>query len=847
MSSIAQHFRFRTPISTCREWAPDAIVSETDGVCSDLENMPNDLRNILERALGEDASVANLDKFLPRIREIIINLLQGLKRKQQIHRLQSGESAAPAKMRRTDSQGSSSTVHSRQISNGAQQAPSMSVSTNSVAPPRSSSPSTTSTGMAYSSGTFKPLPPTLPTHAVSSSYKQPPRRAPDPPSSTPASSLFTPAPPIPTGSDPVSQLSKMTLERRSSKRFSENYLARLTSSPNADRSGKLSVDEVRKHLQKATPIPESVEDESTEDVEYSASRAYGSPAAEMKLGTLPRSDHEPSLPSPTYKVIEPPRSALNHLAPPQADAVQPAGNPDRSLPMIVFVKHNDSTKKASLDGQITISKLKDTVSKMFQLTADFTLHTEDPVSRIAFELEDSSDLKQRAVLLVRSADESIKDVPEVDVHDSKKEDLNDLRQWLDQRLSIITKEIVDLRDLQRTSVAAKEREFQDKIENVHTPPSGSAATPESKLQLEKGLRDELARAEKTNTELSKQILELQSEISKNQSSETQLTAVSPHREQVMSMSAKHEHRGTELTSKLEEAMNTMERIRKDVLQRKVTPRPQQLTDLTKDFEDVRIEADALAANLVKLDVMSNKLWEDELTVITTEQETLDYQRMFLEDIKADLEQSLSSLATIKQVEEQKRVTPIGSVPTIVATATDPSRAIKLVQADIKSLHVNHEKRAAAIADAEKQRAKEKEYLMENDFKNELGAFVESNGLKDTGGAAQIDRLREQRDEAHRKILFTPDGIPKEESSDGLSAHSGSTEATTQSSLVSSGARPDSAKSVSSASILARIDASKKDFMDKRRTSMTLQHSVTPERPRSATSQSNGKQLSEDSS
>lgn len=50
---------------------------------SDLGNVPDLLRAILEDTLSQDPSPASLDRYLPRIRDIIINLLHGLKRKQQ--------------------------------------------------------------------------------------------------------------------------------------------------------------------------------------------------------------------------------------------------------------------------------------------------------------------------------------------------------------------------------------------------------------------------------------------------------------------------------------------------------------------------------------------------------------------------------------------------------------------------------------------------------------------------------------------------------------------------------------------------------------------------------------------
>ncbi|KAH6622744.1 actin interacting protein 3-domain-containing protein [Chaetomium tenue] len=49
---------------------------------SDLGNVPELLRNILESTLSQEASAESLEKYLPKIRDIIINLLHGLKRKQ---------------------------------------------------------------------------------------------------------------------------------------------------------------------------------------------------------------------------------------------------------------------------------------------------------------------------------------------------------------------------------------------------------------------------------------------------------------------------------------------------------------------------------------------------------------------------------------------------------------------------------------------------------------------------------------------------------------------------------------------------------------------------------------------
>ncbi|KAI4156973.1 MAG: hypothetical protein L6R39_000883 [Caloplaca ligustica] len=60
---------------------------------TDLGPVPELLRAILEETLSQEASPASLDRFLPRIRDIIISLLHGLKRKQS--RLRAKQSKEP--------------------------------------------------------------------------------------------------------------------------------------------------------------------------------------------------------------------------------------------------------------------------------------------------------------------------------------------------------------------------------------------------------------------------------------------------------------------------------------------------------------------------------------------------------------------------------------------------------------------------------------------------------------------------------------------------------------------------------------------------------------------------------
>jgi hypothetical protein len=49
---------------------------------SEIYQIPQDLRSVLEACLSESASAHSLNKYLPRVRQIIAALLRGLQSKQ---------------------------------------------------------------------------------------------------------------------------------------------------------------------------------------------------------------------------------------------------------------------------------------------------------------------------------------------------------------------------------------------------------------------------------------------------------------------------------------------------------------------------------------------------------------------------------------------------------------------------------------------------------------------------------------------------------------------------------------------------------------------------------------------
>ncbi|KAI0306033.1 hypothetical protein B0F90DRAFT_957798 [Multifurca ochricompacta] len=65
------------------EFNSTVVAFQTFGIdMSEIYQIPQDLRTVLEGCLSEDPSIQTLNKYLPRVRQIIATLLRGLQSKQ---------------------------------------------------------------------------------------------------------------------------------------------------------------------------------------------------------------------------------------------------------------------------------------------------------------------------------------------------------------------------------------------------------------------------------------------------------------------------------------------------------------------------------------------------------------------------------------------------------------------------------------------------------------------------------------------------------------------------------------------------------------------------------------------
>lgn len=221
--------------------------------------------------------------------------------------------------------------------------------------------------------------------------------------------------------------------------------------------------------------------------------------------------------------------------------------------------------------------------------------------------------------------------------------------------------------------------------------------------------------------------------------------------------AKLDSRSQNALTKMEELQDTVESIKEDVLKRNVSPRPQVLKQIRGDIESVSAELQSLKDHIQTVKPMWKKTWEEELQNIVEEQQFLSHQEEFLTDLLEDHKAVLEVYGHVEKV-ISLRGTSSGKV---VRTgrgfkpppAEEGSGGISNVMMEIRTATVDAERRMKAIAANEKQR--EKQLAGRSDeFQAELAGFVEGKKLKMTGGADEVERVRQKRNDSTLKAMFS---------------------------------------------------------------------------------------------
>ncbi|KAF1839212.1 actin-interacting protein [Decorospora gaudefroyi] len=222
-----------------------------------------------------------------------------------------------------------------------------------------------------------------------------------------------------------------------------------------------------------------------------------------------------------------------------------------------------------------------------------------------------------------------------------------------------------------------------------------------------------------------------------------------------------------IVNRVDDLQDLVEDLRKDVVMRGVRPLPRQLETTAKDLSTATAELKKLQDLLAKEKPLWTKIWEQELQTVCEERDMLTMQEELAADLQDDLEKAAQTLELVEQATKQQNLenekeTGKGmrsasgrNMLNAVALdkAVDPRQARDGVLGEVKALQPNHEGRLEAIERAERARQRDLATRNDDEFKRELGNFVEEGKLKKSGGVEEAERLRKAKDERARKENF----------------------------------------------------------------------------------------------
>lgn len=827
----------------CRAF--NAIGVET----SDLGPVPDVLRTILEDTLSQDASPQSLDRYLPQIRDIIINLLHGLKKKQA--RLRSrqqkeeGRGGMPGRQASAGSLGSEKTnigqlydeAAASTLPQGAVQSPKRSArrygSNGSLEDtPNQQRTSPGPSGSSYSERDASRRETQQLLSQATSDNGPTPRQT---PSAAPPD--FPAPPPPPKQDDALGALQRSgELERRASRRFSAYQIQKHlgTSSngvpvipaqnspvPNRGRDVRESLNAVRlrgpyQHsrqrstkgsqdvtkggqAQAAANIPQAVQEEqprtSTETTEP--------PAAPAELKTPV--DKEPPTDLSTPYFPQPPKNApslddafdpekstspVRETAPqtPKKDRIIPAeiatppavpqlalDQPSPGKELTLFLQYKSKIKKYVLPegiSELTIGRLQLAFIEKFAWNVHNNgmdlpeIYIQDPISGIRHELEDLNDIKDRSVLVLN-----------VDSLDEMKKHFDD--SFGNVRLLVESvKEALSGQGTVIQRVSDRQLEAAKEMARLAAaPPAAPVQTGQTTLAAGNGshmaeiqsLRRDLAVVRQTFTNFQSDITGSMSAVRAKASqvkSAAEDVAVTGYegdagRARVGTGKKELADESERLVARVDDLQDLVEDLRKDVVQRGVRPLPRQLEGVSRDISNVMKEIKKMQDFLGREKPIWTKIWEKELQLVCEERDQLTMQEDLAADLQDDLEKAAQTFALVEQATKEQAMEKANGNVTLRATSrtldidptVDLTKAKDNVLGEVRALQPNHESRLEAIERAEKARKKELENRRINLFQKELGAFVQEDKLKKSGGVEETERLRNAKDDRIRKEVW----------------------------------------------------------------------------------------------
>jgi hypothetical protein len=220
-------------------------------------------------------------------------------------------------------------------------------------------------------------------------------------------------------------------------------------------------------------------------------------------------------------------------------------------------------------------------------------------------------------------------------------------------------------------------------------------------------------------------------------------------------------RSQNVLTKMEELQDTVENVKDDVLRRHISPKPQVLRSVNEGLMTVGTELESLKEHIKTIKPMWKKTWEEELQSIVEEQQFLNHQEEFLADLIEDSKAVVDIYGHVEKVISIRGASGGRARGRNGFKLPPPDKdhgGLSTVMLEIKGAPVDPERRLKAIEASQKNR--ERELAGRTDeFETELKGFVGGKKLKMTGGAEEVERVRQHKNDLTLKAMFGAGGTP----------------------------------------------------------------------------------------
>lgn len=777
---------------------------------SDLGNVPELLRTILESTLSQEASVESLERYLPRIRDIIINLLHGLKRKQQKLRQK--------QMR--DVNGDHSTSRNISASSG------IISESGSISVENPVSTDDIQRNKEYRTGTSNNSVPIF--HNISSPSARRGQSSRDHTHTvTVKEENFPPPPPPPkVSTNAFAALQRGgELERRASRRYSTYQISKhLGASPNGipmlpqsspsykrvrndsleslravqNREDQRNIRQNSSRYHAKTQLSQTTDQKSedgTKLVETASSRNdHGNSASFLSGDKTLLSTNEKKLPFTPGDVPPTPsdqsfsqtlESRTSEIkSSPHSNNERPISSTPPPKELTLFLQYKTKVKKFLLPGgynDLSIARLQLAFIEKFAWNTHHNgvdlpeIYIQDPVSGIRHELEDLNDIRDRSVLVLNV------------------EALDEVKRHIDDGLGSIKKIIenvktaVDDQQITIQRVSDRQQDTAKELSRIQTnvslsPQESKNSIPKSITIPGKNKEDTLVQQQEVQA-IRRDLAVLRQEYSSYQSDvQNSINAVRKAAENVKTAAAKAclpdmtsdsgrkyvnegkkglDEESDKLVAHVDDLQDTVEDLRKDVVLRGVRPLPRQLESVSRDIALAGMKLKKMKDLIKRERPIWTKIWEKELERVCKDQEDMTLIEELIVDLEDDLTKASQTFSLVEEATKEQLKDP--QAPTNAGRAIsrglnqisigDPAVAKEGVLDEVRALNPNHEDRLEAIERAEKLRARELESRREGEFEKELGNFVENGKLRKSGGYEEADRARKMKDEKIRMEVW----------------------------------------------------------------------------------------------